>query len=110
MSLIQEYGFFHSQFLVNGLGFNYIDLLCEKIDNSDDAKLNTISGATDGRVNVEFGLIPGCRVGFYEDNIGMDRDAMGRYRHFHRSASHTGNGIGKHGLGGKHADFNFSKN
>ena len=105
MSVIQEHGFFSSQFRNNGLQFTNLDCLCEKIDNSIDAGKRSDA---DFKVDVVFSMISGTKDGYYYDNVGMSETEMVNYRNLHRASNHREMGIGKHGLGGKQADYQLS--
>ncbi|NRA92439.1 MAG: hypothetical protein HRU26_07090 [Psychroserpens sp.] len=85
------------------------------MDNSIDAgkRLDANRRSTRGRpsafkVEVVFGMIPRTKDGYYYDNVGMDELDMDRYRQFHRGSTHREKNIGKHGLGGKQADYQLS--
>jgi hypothetical protein len=101
-SRIQEHGIFNSNFKGNGIHLIPLDAICEKIDNSQDARKRNTD--TSNRVDVTIQKYSSDKL-VYVDNIGMTREDFKNYGNIYRSSNNKDNGIGKHGLGGKVADF-----
>jgi len=101
-----DHGSFGSLYNADGVGLTLTQAMYEKLDNIIDAHKRKRKGTKKTAIYIEtfhngHGVI--------RDNLPMSQQDMSNFRVMFRKPNNVNNNIGKHGLGGKIADYTLSK-